>query len=104
MPFNPIIEVVSTHKFAIRQAALFEFQIMGGRLLVCSFNFKDTDPAACWLFNQLISYTQSEEFCPKDTLDAKQLRALTDSKVRKTAANTNFAFNLNDKTAVRRKK
>lgn len=104
LPFNPIIEVVATHKFAIRQAALFEFQVMGGRLLVCSLNFKENDPAARWLLNQLILYAQSEEFSPKDSLDAQQLYALANSKVKKAAANTNLAFNPNDKTAVRKKK
>lgn len=104
VPFHPIIEVVTSHKYAIRQAALFEFQVMDGRLLVCSLHFKDTDPAASWLLRQLVTYMQSDEFKPKDTLDAQQLRALANSKVKKTAANTNFAFNPNDKTAVRRRK
>jgi hypothetical protein len=46
---------------------------------------------------------QSEEFAPKDALDAMQLKALEEGKVAKLAGNTNFAFNANDKTAVRKK-
>lgn len=49
IPFDPIVEVVSTHKYVIKQAALFEISAMNGRLLVCGFNFDDADPAAQWL-------------------------------------------------------
>ena len=104
VPFDPIIEVVSTHKYIIRQAAMFEFRVGKGRLLVCGLSFKDKDPAAKWLRNSMISYMRSDAFCPKHTISVKQLRALADGKVKKTAANTNLAFNVNDKTAVRRKK
>jgi len=103
VPFHPVIEVVSTHKYAIRQAALFEFRVESGRLLVCGFDFKEQDPAAGWLREQLISYVQSDAFAPRDWLDTGRLRALAEGKVKKAAANTNFAFNPNDKTATRRK-
>jgi hypothetical protein len=104
VPFDPIIEVVSTHKFAIRQSALFEFRALNGKLLVCSFNFSDSDPAACWLKDRLIQYAQSDSFDPVNRLSEKQLYALAGSKVVHAAGNTNFAFNANDKTANRRKK
>ena len=104
VPFDPIIEVVSTHKYVIRQAAMFEFGVGNGRLLVCSLNFKGSDSAAQWLYNSLISYMQSQAFHPKHTIDVQKLRALASGKVKKTAANTNLAFNANDKTAVRGKK
>lgn len=104
VPFDPIIEVVSTHKFAIRQAALFEFSALNGKLLVCSFSFLHSDPAARWLKNRLIQYAQSDSFDPDHSLSQKQLYALAESKVVHAAGNTNFAFNANDKTANRRKK
>ena len=103
VPFNPIVEVVSTHKFAIKQAALFEFEALNGKLMVCSFNFKDTDPAAKWLKNRLVSYMNSDKFDPADYIDAKQLDALINSKVIKVAGNNNMAFNPNDKTSTRKK-
>ena len=59
VPFNPILEVVSTHKFPIKQSALIEFNALNGKLLVCSFNFMDNDPAASWLKAKLISYMNS---------------------------------------------
>ncbi len=104
VPFDPMIEVASTHKFAIRQAAMFEFRALNGKLLVCGFRFPETDPAACWLKNRLIAYAGSEEFQPKHSIDAEQLRALANCAVAHVAKNNNFAMNPNDKTAVRRKK
>lgn len=104
VPFEPIIEVVSTHKYAIRQAALFEFSVGNGRLLVCSLNFKKKNPAATWLKEALIRYAESDTFRPKHEITIEQLRALASGKVKKVAANTNLAFNANDKTAVRGKR
>jgi len=103
VPFNPIVEVVSTHKFAIKQSALFEFDALCGKLVVCSFNFNESDPAANWLKNKLVSYMNSDRFNPSDSIDANQLDALINSKVIKVAGNNNMAFNPNDKTAVRKK-
>jgi len=101
VPFEPIIEIVSTHKCVIKKAALFEYKALNGRLLVCSFRFAEEDPAAAWLKAQILSYVQGEAFAPKHTLDERQLKALINSKVVKTAANTNFAADPNDQ---RRKK
>lgn len=102
--FDPIVEVVSTHKYAIRQSAMFEFKALNGKLLVCSFHFSDSDPAADWLKNRLIQYAQSDAFDPVHTLSEEQLYALANSKVVQTAENTNFAFNANDKAANRKRK
>jgi hypothetical protein len=103
IPFDPIIEVASSHKYAIRQSILFEFNALNGRLLVCGFRFVDSDPAAQWLKAQLIRYTQSEAFDPVHTLDEAQLDALIHGTVTKAAENANRAFNPNDKAARRKK-
>lgn len=102
IPFDPIIEVVSSHKYVIRQAALFEFSVLNNRLVVCTFDFKDKDPAARWLLSQIISYMQSEEFNPKHSISIEQLYELANRKVKKAEENKNIAFNPNDKTAMRR--
>ena len=102
VPFNPIIEVVSTHKYAIRQAALFEMKALRGRIVVCSFDLKESDPAASWLKGCIIDYMSSDEFNPKDVIDENALYRLKESRVVKAKANTNLAFNANDKTAVRK--
>ena len=104
VPFDPIIEVASSHKYVIRQSALFEYRVGNGRLLVCSMNFSDSDPAALWLKNQLIAYANSEAFDPAYTLSESDLLALINSNVTAAAKNTNVAFNANDKTAIRKKK
>ena len=104
VPFDPILEVGSTHKYAIRQSALFEFRALNGKLLVCSLRFEETDPAAVWLKSHLIAYANSKAFDPIHWIDGSQLHALAEGTVVKTAANSNFAFNMNDKTAIRRKK
>ena len=68
------------------------------------FNFDKADPAANWLKARLISYASGEDFCPADTLTEKQLTDFINTKVKKAASNTNFAFNANDKTATRKKR
>lgn len=100
VPFNPIVEVVSTHKYVFRQAAVFEFKALKGKLLVASFDFKENDSAACWLLSQLVAYIKSDKFNPCDEVSAAQLRALAEWKVRKSEENKNFANNTNDKTML----
>lgn len=99
VPFDPIIEVVSTHKFAIRQAALFEFRALNGKLLVCGLNFDPKDPAANWLRAQLIRYAASDAFMPGAYLDAQKLHLLMETTGQNAEQNRNFAANPNDKSA-----
>ena len=103
VPFEPIIEVASSHKNIIRQAALVEYEALNGRLIVCGFKFND-NIAARWLKKQIIDYALSEKFAPKIKIDREGLASLIHGKVVKGAENTNFAFNPNDKTAQRNKK
>ena len=102
VPFHPIIEVASSYKNIIRQAALFEFRALNGRLLVCSFNFQTNDAMAQWFKKELIAYAKSEHFCPKDQINEEELICLIDSEDIHTEKNNNFAMNVNDKAAIRR--
>jgi len=102
VPFHPIIEVASSYKNVIRQAALFEFRALNGRLLVCSLNFKTNDAMAQWFKKELIAYAKSEHFCPKDQINEEELICLMDSEDIHTEKNNNFAMNINDKAAIRR--
>lgn len=104
IPFQPIIDIASSHKYVIRQSALFEFNVFRGRLVVCSLNFEENDPAAQWLKANLIAYMQSDLFHPEHTLSSGQFEALLCSTVEAIEGNKNFAFNENDITAVRKKK
>ncbi len=101
VPFDPIVEVVSSDKFPIRQAALAEYRVGKGCLLVCSFKFHDGDPAAAWLKRRLTEYASSEAFVPALSLTVAQLRAviaaplLTGSEI-----NRNRANNVNDPSSL----
>ena len=101
VPFDPIIEVVSTHKFVIKQSALFEFNALGGKLIVCTFNFNGNDPCANWLKSNIIKYANSDLFVPKHTLSEEQLNSLMIKDFKKAVKNENLAFNPNDKTAIK---
>ena len=103
IPFDPIIEVASSHKNPIRQAILFEFRVGNGRLLVCGFQFCDNDPAACWLKSRLVAYAQSESFAPVHTLTKEQLYKMVGDSTPQGCVDTNRAFNQNDKAAIRKR-
>lgn len=104
VPFNPIIDVASSHKYIIRQSALFEFKAYDGRVLVCSFNFEKDEPSAEWFLKNLVDYMKSEKFSPCDTFTDSQFKALCGEGEVEVIKNTNFAFNANDITAVRTNK
>jgi len=104
VPFEPIIEVVSGHKNAVRQAALFEYSALNGRLLVCSFDTVKDEPASSFVRAELIRYMQSGDFEPEHHITEAELRSLINVKVKLSSGNTNLAFNANDKTATRKKR
>ena len=96
VPFDPIIDVASAVKCVIRQSALFEYRIGEGRLLVCSFNFAGSDPAATWLRDRLIAYAASDGFEPAQTLTPAQLHAVLSAPLVSGAKNANRARNPSD--------
>ena len=104
MEFDPIIEIVAAHKCFVKQAAMFEFEALGGKMFICSFVLNENDPAACWLKSQILSYVNGEEFEPKIEYTERELESFVYGKVAKAAQNTNFAINPNDKTSVTIKK
>ena len=98
--FNPIIEVVSSHKCILRQAAMFEFTAFKGRCMVCSFDFKENDPAASYLKASILNYMRSEKFSPPVNYTEDMLNKLIHGKPQNITGNVNLAFNPNDKTAL----
>ena len=96
VPFDPIVEVASSDKFLIRQSMMFEYKVGEGRLLVCSFNFGDRDPAAAWLKARLEEYAGSDAFESALSLSKKQLAAVIDAPLLKAEKNANVAGNPND--------
>ena len=99
VPFEPLVEAVSTYKYAHKEALIFEYKIGNGRLLVASFNFDDKDPGARWLKSHIVSYTQSESFSPKHELSFDELSSLFSTNPIFVEENTNMARNTNDITA-----
>ena len=96
VPFDPIVDVASAVKNVIRQAALFEYRVGEGRLLVCSFNFRADDPAANWLRARLLTYAASDAFQPAQTLSPAQLQAVIDAPKLSGEQNANVARNPGD--------
>ncbi|MBR2837383.1 MAG: hypothetical protein IKE55_01225 [Kiritimatiellae bacterium] len=100
VPFDPIIDVASSVKCVIRQSVLFEYRVGKGRLLVCSLNFGDDDPAAAWLKKCLVEYASSDEFKPAQELSVGQLHDVLSAELISADENTNFAKNANDPASV----
>jgi len=98
LPHDPIIDIASTYKNALREAMLFEYAIGKGKLLVCTLNLRDDDPAARWLTAKMTEYAASEDFCPRDAITLEELATLCDGKVIVQGTNSNEAQNANDIT------
>jgi len=96
---NPIIDIATSYKNAQKQALLFEYRVEQGRLLVCTLNLEDADPAAKWLKTRILSYVKSDAFLPADCLTAAQLRAICAFRESEGDGDSNRAVNKNDITA-----
>ena len=60
--FDPILEVVNSYKTISKQAAVFEWRVGKGRLLVCSLNLPGSDPAAAYFRGCLLTDAAGEQF------------------------------------------
>lgn len=99
IPFCPIIEVASAHQWPVRQAALAEFAVGKGKLLISTFNTKKDSPSTNWWKHNLITYAKSDKFKPTNKITQEQLLTLfTDGDFVRAAKNDNFAGNANDVT------
>lgn len=78
--FDPIIEVVSSYKNIRRQAVLFECRVGSGRLLVCSLQLPEKDPAAADLRARILAYAASKQFQPRANLAVERLAQLLDTR------------------------
>jgi hypothetical protein len=102
--FDPIVEVVSSDKYLIRQSVLFEYKVGKGRLAVCSLKFRNDDPAALWLKAALEDYVASDDFAPNTTLSVDDLKSVLDAPRFSGDVNNNRALNPNDPSSrIKRK-
>jgi hypothetical protein len=74
--FDPIIEVVSSYKTISKQAAVFEWRVGKGRLLVCALNLSDSDPAAAYFHGCLLQYAAGSQFEPRTGIAPEKLALL----------------------------
>ncbi len=102
VPFSPIIEVVSSYKWVRREAAVAEFCVGRGKLLVSTFNHTSNAPSVVWWKNHLLRYMKGENFLPQNQITLEQLETLfPKTEFIKAEKNDNFAGNANDKTMKR---
>lgn len=76
---KPIVQVVPDWFEPKRLGLIFEAELEGGSLLICSINLLDTideQPAARQLRHSLLQYMTSENFKPKTEVKADQICAL----------------------------
>lgn len=76
VPFDPIIDVVSSFKLIRKQSNLFEWKVGEGRLLVATLNLDLSDPAAAYLLDSIVAYVQGGKFQPRTGVDIKTIARL----------------------------
>jgi len=99
LPHRPVLDIASAYKNAHREAMIAEYRVGKGKLLICSLHLTDTDPAACWLKNRILSYGASSAFQPAQTLSEEQFISLCKASPVVSEKNSNEARNKNDITA-----
>ncbi|MBN2577661.1 MAG: hypothetical protein JXB10_01625 [Pirellulales bacterium] len=84
IPFDPILEVVSSYKDVKLQAAIWEARIQGGgRLLVDGCGVDVTDPGGAELLDRILDYTTGPRFEPRTSITiAKHLAPWVGKKIR----------------------
>jgi hypothetical protein len=98
LPHCPIVDIASSYKNAHREALLFEYRVGKGKLLVCTLNLTETDPAAVFLKNRILSYAAGDTFVPSQRITPEQLAVICEDTVAITEINCNQAMNQNDIT------
>jgi len=93
LPFDPIIEVVSSFKKIRKQAAVFEYGVGSGHLLVCALNLSGDDPGCHWFRQQVLRYAAAVKPAHAPRVPLQTLRALAGKNAdRKTQIHTDRGF------------
>ena len=98
-PHQPVLDIASAYKNARKEAMVAEYRVGKGKLLLCSLHLTETDPAARWLKNRILSYAVSSRFQPAQSLSQQQFASLCKVSPVMTEQNSNEARNKNDITA-----
>lgn len=83
--FRPVIQPVDTWFLNRRLGMLFEANVNGGQLMVCSINIGNNDenrPVANQLYKSIITYMQSDNFNPTEKIAMDIISELFEKKER----------------------
>ncbi len=100
LPHDPIMDIASAYKNAHREALMFEYRVGNGRLLVCSLNLEEKEPAVAYLKERILAYALSDQFEPKQQLSLYELEKMCRITPPYVGVNVNEAQNKNDITMV----
>jgi hypothetical protein len=100
IPHEPILDIASSYKNARREAMMVEYRVGRGKILICSLHLSESDPAATWLKNRILTYAMGETFDPVQALTEAQFAALCKVSPVVVSRNTNEAMNKNDITML----
>lgn len=84
IPFEPVVEIVSSYKMIRKQASVFELGVGKGGMLVCALNVNGADPGAVNLKQLMLRYLESAAFAPRNKVTTGWLlnRMKNDSDLR----------------------
>ena len=82
--YKPLIQVIDNVERNHKLGFLFEFSVLGGKVLVCMSNLdavQDT-PEGCQFRNAILAYMKSGHFNPKEKISPAQLQSLFTTDVK----------------------
>jgi len=96
IPFDPILEVVSSYKDMRWQGSLWEVRADGGRLFVAGCHFDLSEAASAALLDNILDYVSGERFDPVTRVSLGELSAAAATKAAaQTAPVTDMGFDPN---------
>lgn len=73
-PVEPLIWMIDNFGRNHKLGMVYEAKVGGGSLLVCQSNLLGMDsPEVNWFYNSLLTYTESNDFKPQQTIESKWL-------------------------------
>jgi hypothetical protein len=78
--FEPVIEVVNSYKQSIRQAALFEWKVGEGRLIVCCLSLDEKYPEAAYFKALILRYASGPNLASAPVMRDTDLAKLVPGK------------------------
>ena len=95
IPFDPIVEVVSSYKDPRWQALLWEARVGRGRLMATGCHLAPDDPAAGALLRGILEYMTGGGFRPAVEVGAATLKGIRDQFSRNAEQGTAMAYDTN---------